>query len=49
MRLSRQFQVCLFFFFYEKVLRAQKAPKRKTSDFHPLRSLCAREIFALVV
>ena len=39
--------VCLFF--YEKISRAQKAPKRKTSDFHPLRSLCVRKIVAFVV
>ena len=37
MRLSGQFQACLFFF-VEKVLSAKKAPKSKTSDFHPLRS-----------
>ena len=46
-RLSRQFQACLFC--YEKISRAQKAQKHKTSDFHPLRSLCAREIVSLVV
>ena len=27
----------------------QKELKRKTNDFHPLRSLCARKVFALVV
>ena len=36
-------------FIYEKILRAQKAPKRKTSDFHSLRSLCNRKIVALFV
>ena len=44
MRLSGQFQACLFIF-----LKALKALKRKTSDFHPLRSLCAQKIVALVV
>ena len=46
MRLSGQFQSC---FFYEKISYAQKAPKRKTNDFHPLRSLCAQKIVAFVV
>ena len=41
MRLSRQFQVCLFF--YKKILNAQKAPKRKTNNFCLPRSFCARE------
>ena len=50
MRLSRQFQARLFiFFFYKKVLNAQKAPKCKTSDFHPFRSLCAPKIVTFVV
>ena len=44
MRLSGQFQACLTF--YEKILRAQKAPKRKAKDFHPLRSLCAQKLIA---
>ena len=35
MRLSGQFQACLFF--YEKISRAQKSLKRKTNDFYPLR------------
>ena len=48
MRLSGQFQA-RFFFFYEKISLAQKALKRKTSDFHPLRSLCARKIVVFVV
>ena len=39
----------VYYFFYEKISRAQKALECKTSDFHPLRSLCAREIVALVV
>ena len=47
MRLSGQFQVS--FFFSKKILRAQKAPKRKTNDFNFLRNLCARKIVALVV
>ena len=46
MTLSGPFQACLFYlFFYEKILPAQKAPKRKTNDFHPLRRLCARNLF----
>ena len=36
-------------FFYEKILRAQKASKHKTNNFHHPRSLCARKIVALVV
>ena len=48
MRLSGQFQACLFFF-YEKISPARKASKRKTSDSHSLRSMCARKIVALVV
>ena len=39
----------VIYFFYEKILCAQKAPKRKTNDFHPLRSLCTQTIIALVV
>ena len=38
-----------FFFFYENISRAQKAPKRKSSDFHPLGSLQAQKIVAFVV
>ena len=41
MRLSRQFQACLFIYlfiyFHEKVVSVKKAPKPKTNDFHPLR------------
>ena len=37
-----------FFFFYEKVSYAQKAPKHKTSNFHLLRSLCAQKTVAFV-
>ena len=37
------------YFFYEKILRVQKAPKRKTSDFHSFRSFCTRKIVAFVV
>ena len=40
MRLSGQFQAN-FFFFYEKILSVQKAPKLKTNDFHPLRNFYA--------
>ena len=47
MRQSRQFQACSVF--YEKNSRAQKAPNRKTNDFHPLRSLYTRKIVALAV
>ena len=47
MRLSRQFQACLFF--YEKILRVQKAPKPKIKNVQPLRSLCTRKIVAFVV
>ena len=39
----------LFIFFYEKILNAQKAPKRKTSDFYCLRSLFAQKTVAFVV
>ena len=35
------------YLFYENISSAQKSPKRKTSDFHRLRSLCARKIVAL--
>ena len=45
-RTYSQFQACLFF--YKKNLRAQKAAKRKTSDFHPYRKLCTRKIVPLV-
>ena len=46
-RTYSQFQACLFF--YKKNLRAQKAAKHKTSDFHPYRKLCTRKIVPLVV
>ena len=46
MRLSGQFQD---FFFYKKVLNAQKAPKYKTNNFQALRSLCAQQTVAFVV
>ena len=46
MRLSRQFQVC--WFFYRKVLSVKKATKRKTHDFHPLRSFCALKMLPLL-
>ena len=39
----------LFIFFYEKISLAQKAPKCKTSDFHPLRRLCAQKIVVALV
>ena len=32
----------LFSFFYEKILSVKKSTERKTSDFYPLRSLCAK-------
>ena len=48
MRLSAQFKASLFFF-NENILRAKKAPKRKTSEFHPLRSLRTQKIVAFVV
>ena len=37
------------FFFRENISRPKKTPKRKTSDFHPLRSLCTQKIVAFVV
>ena len=37
-----QFEVCLFVF-YGKISRAQKAPKHKTINFHPLRSFRERK------
>ena len=39
LRLPGQFQDCLFFL--RKDFERKKAPKRKTKDFHPLRTLCA--------
>ena len=30
-----------FFFFYERIMRAQKGPKRKTNYFYALRNFCA--------
>ena len=30
-------------YYFPKILSLEKAPKRKTSDFHPLRSFCARK------
>ena len=39
--------ICLFS--YEKISPAQEALKHKTSNFHPLRSLCTRKIVAFVV
>ena len=38
-----------FFFFYKKVLSAQKAPKLKTNDFYPLWSFCAHENVVFIV
>ena len=54
MRLRWKFQTCFvffcfWFFFYEKILRVKNTDKRKTSDFHLLRSLCAQKIVAFVV
>ena len=39
----------VYLFSYEKISPAQKALKHKTSNFHPLRSLCTRKIVAFVV
>ena len=36
------------YFFYEKISHTQKAPKHKTNNFHPLRSLCAQNFVLLV-
>ena len=47
MRLSRQFQASLFF--YEKILKAQKAPICKINNFLDLRSFRAWQIVAIVV
>ena len=47
LRLSRQFQVCLFF--YEKKLSLKKAPKGKINNFPPLKSFCAQKIVAFNV
>ena len=33
----------VYFFFDEKISRVQKAQKRKTNDFYPLKSLCVLE------
>ena len=41
MWLLGQFQVSLFFL--RKNFNHKNAPKRKTNNFHPLRSFCARE------
>ena len=49
MRLSRQFQVCLFFLRLFKVSHALKPLKRKTSAFNPLRNLCAQKIVVFVI
>ena len=47
LRLSGQFQVCLFF--HEKILSVKKAPKRTTNNFYSLRSFCAcQKIMSLV-
>ena len=39
----------VYLFSYEKISPAQKALKHKTSNFHPLKSLCTRKIVAFVV
>ena len=39
----------VYYFFYEKILNAKKAPKRKTSDFHPFRSFYAQKTVVFVV
>ena len=49
MRLSRQFKVCLFIFFYEKVLNVKKARKCKTNNFDLLRSFAHIKNIAFVV
>ena len=41
--------VYYYFFFYKKTSRAQKAPKRKTSNFHTLKSSRVQKIVAFVV
>ena len=43
------FKAAYFCFFYEKILGAQKAPKRKTNNFYLFRSFwCAQKIVAFV-
>ena len=37
------------YFFSRKDFKRKKSTKRKTSDFYPLRSLCAQKIVAFVV
>ena len=52
MRLSKQFQsyfLFIYLFFYEKILKVKKAPKRKINNFPPSRSFSARRIVAFVV
>ena len=39
----------IYFFFSRKDFKRKKSTKRKTSDFYPLRSLCAQKIVAVVV
>ena len=47
MKLSEQCQGSSFF--YKKILNTQKAPKRKTNDFHPIRSFCTRKKLLLLL
>ena len=39
----------LFIFFSRKDFKRKKSTKRKTSDFYPLRKLCAQKIVVFVV
>ena len=43
------FKPVYYSFFYEKISHAEKALKRKTNNFHPLRSFCTQKIVLLVV
>ena len=38
-----------YYFFHKKISRIQKALERKTSNNHPLRSLCAQKFVGFVV
>ena len=48
MRLSRQFQVC-FFFFKEKILDGKKVSHVKTNNFTTFVTFCAQKTVAFVV
>ena len=43
------FQSVYFFFPYRKILQVQKAQKCKSSEFHPLISLCVQKTTAFVI